>query len=74
TGHLSNDHCAEELLNLASNGTTRFFLAHLSRENNVPELALQTAKAVLACGGFEAGEDYLLEVAARSAPSHPMLL
>ncbi len=74
TGHLSNDHCAEELCYLANNGTTRFFLAHLSRENNVPELALETAKAQLSSGGFELGSDYLLEVASRSAPSRPMLL
>ena len=74
TGHLSNEHCAEELCYLAANGTTRFFLAHLSRENNVPELALQTAKAALTCGGFEFGSDYLLEVASRNAPSRPMLL
>lgn len=74
TGHLSNDHCAEELCCLANNGTTRFFLAHLSRENNVPELARQTAIAALAAGGFEQGIDYLLEVASRSAPSRPMLL
>lgn len=74
TGHLSNDHCAQELLSLANNGTTRFFLAHLSKENNIPELALQTAVNELACGGLTRGEDYLLEVASRSTPSCPMLL
>lgn len=74
TGHLSNDHCAKELLNLANHGTARFFLAHLSKENNIPELALQTAVNELALGGLTRGEDYLLEVASRSAPSHPMLL
>lgn len=74
TGHLSNEHCAEELCFLALNGTTRFFLAHLSQENNVPELALQTAKAALSNGGFEYGTDYLLEVASRNSPSRPMLL
>lgn len=74
TGHLSNDHCARELVSLAESGTTRFFLAHLSRENNVPELAHQTAASTLAMGGFTAGEDYLLEVASRCAPSRPMLL
>jgi len=42
-GHLSNDCCAAELPGLVKTSTTRIFLAHLSRENNAPQLAYQTA-------------------------------
>ena len=42
-GHLSNDACAEAVARFANNGTKHFFLAHLSQENNRPELALDCA-------------------------------
>ena len=38
-GHLSNDDCAEAVAQLLAEGCTRFALCHLSRENNLPELA-----------------------------------
>ena len=38
-GHLSNEDSAELSSYLAKNGTRAFILAHLSRENNLPELA-----------------------------------
>ena len=38
-GHLSNDACAEAIARFADRGTKTFLLAHLSRENNRPELA-----------------------------------
>ena len=43
-GHLSNDDCAEIVAGLYETGTRNFLLAHLSRENNTPERALQTVK------------------------------
>ncbi len=64
TGHLSNDACAAELTALAAGGTTRFILAHLSRENNLPDLAYHTAENALTAGGLRAGYDYRLSVAA----------
>ncbi|MDO5458927.1 MAG: MBL fold metallo-hydrolase [Eubacteriales bacterium] len=42
-GHLSNVSCAEAIARFAEKGTRRFFLAHLSQENNRPELALDSA-------------------------------
>lgn len=42
-GHLSNDSCAEAVARFANNGIRHFFLAHLSKENNRPELALDCA-------------------------------
>lgn len=41
-GHLSNDACAELSLDLVQNGTRAILLAHLSRENNEPEIAFDT--------------------------------
>lgn len=46
-GHLSNDDCARFLPYLAQSGTKKIFLAHLSRENNYPAIALDTARAAL---------------------------
>lgn len=62
-GHLSNDACAETVTRLLNTGTTRFFLGHLSRENNLPQLAYQTSAAALTMSGATEGADYLLRVA-----------
>lgn len=63
-GHLCNDACAAELYGLAESGATRFVLAHLSRQNNIPDLAYRTARAALSGRGLLEGADYLLRVAA----------
>ena len=62
-GHLSNDTCAETLVKLIESGTTRFFLGHLSRENNIPQLAYQTSVSALSMAGAKEGEDYYIRVA-----------
>ena len=62
-GHLSNVSCAEELPILVENGTTHFVLAHLSRENNTPDLARVTAESVLTTKGIKSGIDCSLYVA-----------
>ncbi|MGN1458558.1 MAG: MBL fold metallo-hydrolase [Acutalibacteraceae bacterium] len=62
-GHLSNDSCADELLELVRSGTTRFLLAHLSRENNMPELALQTSLCNLESNGMKRNIDFMISVA-----------
>ncbi len=43
-GHLSNDDCAEISGAWARQGTKKLLLAHLSEENNTPEIALETVK------------------------------
>ncbi len=63
TGHLSNATCSAELVSLARQGACRFILTHLSRENNRPELARQTALAALGAAGLIDGLDFLLKVA-----------
>ena len=46
-GHLSNEAAAEFAASLCEHGTTRLLLAHLSRENNFPELAIETTRPLL---------------------------
>lgn len=62
-GHLSNTECARLVSALAKEGTARFLLAHLSRENNTPALACGAVKAALENGGFEIGRNISLNVA-----------
>ncbi len=63
TGHLSNEACAAELPDLIRHGTTRIFLGHLSRENNMPTLAEATAESALQTCGMTRNIDYVLQVA-----------
>ena len=65
-GHLSNIACAEELCSFAQSGTTRFWLAHLSEENNTPVLAYQTSRCSLEMAGLKENLDYQLNVAPRA--------
>lgn len=46
-GHLSNMASAKLLRSLISDGLEAVFLAHLSEENNRPDLAMQSARATL---------------------------
>ena len=62
-GHLSNAACAAFLPELLKSGTRRFVLAHLSRQNNTPDLALQTAQAALVQAGAVQEVDFLLQAA-----------
>lgn len=65
-GHISNNACSAELANLLKNGTKRFILGHLSRENNTPLLAKSCAEAALMDVGAKNGKDYILTVASPS--------
>lgn len=62
-GHLSNDDCAAFLPELLKNGTTRFVLGHLSKENNTPYKAFRTSMASLMDCGAKAEVDFELTVA-----------
>ena len=57
-GHLSNRDCADFASELAERGTKHFLLAHLSEENNYPDLAYDETHATLA------GLDVTLRIAA----------
>ena len=62
-GHLSNYDAGEFAKELIESGTTRFVLSHLSRENNLPEIARQTTVAALSEVGAKENNDYRLYVA-----------
>lgn len=68
TGHLSNDACAAVLPELAQGGTEHFVLAHLSRDNNFPELAVETSVSQMKLHHLAAERDYTIEAAPRSGP------
>ena len=73
-GHLSNAASSEFAAELAKGGTTRFALAHLSAENNLPEIARQTAVNALLDGGFEENRDYRLYISAPINSERPISL
>jgi phosphoribosyl 1,2-cyclic phosphodiesterase len=62
-GHLSNDACSVTARTLLENGTTRFILGHLSKQNNFPQLAYQTTYAAFCEAGAQENTDYVLSVA-----------
>lgn len=68
-GHLCNDVAAEVVAHLAATGTRKFLLGHLSRENNIPELAFQTVKNALLEKSIIVGRDVYLGVAWRDRVS-----
>ncbi|MBQ8551952.1 MAG: MBL fold metallo-hydrolase [Clostridia bacterium] len=62
-GHLSNEAAAAFVSRLAAAGAKRILLAHLSEENNLPELAYHSSLCVLC------GQDIFLGVASPNAPT-----
>ncbi len=62
-GHLSNLTCSEFLPRLVRSGTKRFILAHLSRENNMPEIAYRESLNELNANDMELMCDFTLSVA-----------
>lgn len=64
TGHLSNAAAAKFAAYLAENGAVDITLAHLSKENNTPEIALEASGTALADIGMG---DFSLRAAKRSA-------
>jgi len=66
-GHLSNIDAGKTIINLLKkdNKERQILLAHLSRENNFPEMAYQTIKNILEEERFYIGKDVLLHTALR---------
>lgn len=64
-GHLSNDLCANALSELITEGGRQIILAHLSQENNTPELAYTITANALNNRGIEAGKDVKLYIASQ---------
>jgi phosphoribosyl 1,2-cyclic phosphodiesterase len=62
-GHLSNLKAAQVILELVEHNVTQVVLAHLSEENNAPEMAYNTIKQFLAEYGVEEGKHIFVDVA-----------
>jgi phosphoribosyl 1,2-cyclic phosphodiesterase len=70
-GHLSNAAAARELERLADRPLSDLVLAHLSRENNTPEIAFETASRAL--GGVNR-RDVRIHLAEQARPVGPVCL
>ncbi len=68
-GHLSNDDTAAVLPKLINSNNPRVLLAHLSKENNIPDIAYITVKNNLVDKDLSIGRDLELSVAFRDRPT-----
>lgn len=67
-GHLSNEFCGQ-LITEVHEGKATYLLAHLSKENNTPDVAYETVKQTLIASGYTLGEDLELAMTHRDQPS-----
>ena len=69
-GHLSNEEAASFCTELVEGGTESILLAHLSKENNLPELAYETIRnEINMADGNYCADDISIQVASRTEPS-----
>lgn len=68
-GHQSNDTCGELLVRNYHDGIRNIFLCHLSKENNDPQLALETIAGRLDNAGIVPGRDVFVRTLDRLTPS-----
>ena len=73
-GHLSNFACGEFAKELVQDGTTRIVLAHLSKENNNPDVARQTTLCALSEAGLVENKDFRLNISAEECFERPIIL
>ncbi|MGN0779910.1 MAG: MBL fold metallo-hydrolase [Aristaeellaceae bacterium] len=64
-GHLSNESCAQAMLELMDTGVHHIILGHLSGENNTPELALSVAESRAEEAGIRLGKELFIDLAWR---------
>lgn len=72
-GHLSNPESAQAALWLLRHGTEAFALSHLSRENNLPHLALSQVCELLEAAGARLDRDVRVRTSERYACSAPFV-
>lgn len=68
-GHLSNETAAEVAQRILTKNLERIILAHLSEENNLPELAFATVVEKLRQSGAREGKDLFVQVAKQNCPT-----
>jgi len=69
-GHLSNEDSGKTLLELIKGRVTHVLLAHLSKQNNYPQLAYQTVVDILESNGVRVGQDILVDMTYRDRASN----
>ncbi|KAB3532176.1 MBL fold metallo-hydrolase [Alkaliphilus serpentinus] len=69
-GHLSNDAAGWAIVDLVKNNVHKVMLAHLSKENNFPELAIATVEGILKANQVDVGRDIILDLASRDRISN----
>jgi len=69
-GHLSNEDSGHALLEMIKGRVTHVLLAHLSMENNYPQLAYQTVVDILENNGVRVGKDILVDMTYRDRASN----
>lgn len=73
-GHLCNDDCAHTIVELYKTGTRHFILGHLSKENNLPQVAERTVLRALEAERLTRNRDYTLQIANRYLPTLPVCM
>ena len=69
-GHLSNENAGRLLNEILHDGLKKIILGHLSKENNLPELAFETVICEITLGNCPyRGDDFRIEVAKRDCVS-----
>src|SRR5690606_6543317 len=59
-GHLSNEAAGEALCDIVSQRTKKIYLSHLSKDNNLRDLARMTVEQILAASNIEVGQSLTL--------------
>ncbi len=59
-GHVSNEDAAHALADVIGTNTKRIYLAHLSQDNNMKDLARLSVQQVLEERGYTVGSDFIL--------------
>jgi len=73
-GHLSNRGAGELLADIICPKLKYVFLGHLSAENNMPLIAMDTVTAILGANQIKVGKDFNLYLAQRGAVSDSLVL
>lgn len=69
-GHISNKTCAQIIGEIFSSNLKQVILAHLSEENNTPQLAYETVKSELLKYGIVEGKHLFVDVAMQHTIGH----
>ncbi len=67
---MSNEDTGRALLEIIKGKVTHVLLAHLSKENNYPQLAYQTVVDILKDNGVQAGRDIQIDLTYRDRASN----